>query len=106
MEAIWQLRNTTSLVAILDRLRFIAEATKTFDANPMWEEVPSRLSPRLSLVVAIRLDGILRGGVSLRFATPKHMWEEDVYGHIEVRLPGVVRTLRNQSNRVASSKVP
>ena len=26
--------------------------------------------------------------------TPGDVWEEDVYGHIEVRLPGATRTLR------------
>jgi hypothetical protein len=78
----------------LDRLRFIAEAKKSFDSTPSWIEVPSRLSTRLSLVVALRLNGILRGGVSLRIITPSDAWEEDVYGHIEVRLPGLTRALR------------
>ena len=30
----------------------------------------------------------------MRLATPTDAWEQDVYGHIEVRLPGVSRTLR------------
>jgi hypothetical protein len=78
----------------LDRLRFIAEAKKSFDSEPAWSPVPSRLSSRLSLVVALRLDGILRGGVSLRLETPLDVWEEDVYGHIEVRALGMTRALR------------
>jgi hypothetical protein len=80
--------------AILDGLRFVAEAKKSFDSVPSWTEVPSRLSSRQSLVVALRLDGVLRGGASLRIVTPTDAWEEDVYGQIEVRLPGVTRALR------------
>jgi hypothetical protein len=49
---------------------------------------------RLSLVVALRLDGLLRGGVSMRIETPVDAWEEDVYGHIEVRPSGMKRALR------------
>ena len=79
---------------ILDRLRFIAEAKKTFDVTPRWSLSPSRSRGRLTLVVALRLDGVLRGGTSVRLATPNDAWEEDVYGHIEVRLPGVSRPLR------------
>jgi hypothetical protein len=30
----------------------------------------------------------------MRLVTPSDAWEADVYGHIEVRLPGVIRTLR------------
>ena len=79
---------------IIARLRYIAEAKKSFDAIAKWELTRNRSSHRLSLVVALRLNGILRGGVSIRLATPSDAWEEDVYGHIEVRLPGASRTLR------------
>ena len=74
--------------AILDRLRFIARGQKSFDSTPAWDEIPCRATSRLLLVVALRLNGTRRGGVSLRLATPADAWEEDVYGHIEVRLPG------------------
>src|SRR5580692_12931750 len=79
---------------ILDRRRFIAEAKKSFDSKPNWETVKHRLSNRLSLIVALRLNRVLRGGVSIRISTPSDVWEEDVYGHVEVRLPGVDRSLR------------
>lgn len=79
---------------ILDRLRFVDEAKKSFDATPTWEIVPNRTSTKLSLIVALRLNGTLRGGVSIRITTPADAWEEDVYGHIEVRLPGSNRALR------------
>ena len=75
-------------------MRFIVDAAKTFDSEPSWRETTNRLSTRLSLVVGIRLKGILQGGVSLRLVTRSDAWEEDVYGHIEVRLPGDSRMLR------------
>lgn len=79
---------------IIDRLRFVADTKKSFDSEPTWRSAPNRSSDRLTLVVALRLQGVLRGGVSIRLATPRDVWEEDVYGHIEVRLPGVSRSLR------------
>ncbi len=79
---------------IYDRLRFIAEAKKAFDSKPRWEPTPHRSSQRLTLVVALRLNGVLRGGVSIRLRTPIDAWEENVYGQIEVRLPGMNRLLR------------
>jgi len=79
---------------ILDRLRFIAEAKKAFDSKPIWKKEKYRSSIRLSLIVALRLNGVLRGGVSIRISTPSDVWEEDVYGHVEVRLPGVNRSFR------------
>jgi len=80
--------------AIYDRLNFIAEAKKSFDSEPVWELAPHRFAQRLTMVVALRLNNILRGGVSLRMRTPVDAWEEDVYGHIEVKLPGATRLLR------------
>ena len=79
---------------IYDRLRFIAEAKKAFDSTPKWEPITHRASQRLVMVVALRLNGVLRGGVSLRLRTPIAAWDEDVYGQIEVRLPGMNRPLR------------
>ncbi len=79
---------------ILDRLRTIDEARKSFDVKPQWVTTQNRSTQRLTLNVALRLDGILRGGVSILLATPVDAWEEDVYGHIAVRLPGLSRSLR------------
>ena len=79
---------------ILDRLRWIADAKKGFDAKPTWTTIEHRASARLDLVVALRLGGVLRGGVSMRLQTPRDVWEEDVYGHIEVRFPDSKRALR------------
>ena len=80
--------------AIIDVLSWIADAEKSFDAAPQWTTVTSRGSYRLELVVAVRLEGILQGGASIRLATPYDAWERDLYGHVEVRIPGVSRTLR------------
>lgn len=79
---------------ILERLKFVADARKSFDTVPKWEPIPYRSGRLLILVVALRLDGILRGGVQLRLKTPEDTWEDDVYGQIEVRLPAGRRSLR------------
>ena len=79
---------------ILHRLREVAEARKSFDAPPKWVISQNRRTDRLNLITAIRLNGVLFGGVSIRLVTPADAWEEDVYGHVEVRLPGVQRALR------------
>ena len=80
---------------IFDGLRYVAEAKKSFDSTPRWEALPnSRQSSSHQLLVAVRLNGILRGGVQLRLITPAKVWEEDVYGQIEVKLPGSTRWLR------------
>jgi hypothetical protein len=70
---------------ILDRLAYIAGETKRFDAEPRWVRITSRQSERWSLVVGLRVAGALIGA-SVRIVTPVDAWEEDVYGHIEVRL--------------------
>lgn len=75
-------------------MQFVADAKKSFDTHPKWEILPNRYSRVLSLVVALRLNGTLRGGVSIRIVTPEDSWEEDVYGHLEVKLPQNRRLLR------------
>ena len=79
---------------IVERLRFISEARKAFDSKPKWELTPYRASQRLVMIVALKLNGVLKGGVSLRLRTPVNSWEEDVYGQLEVKLPGMNRALR------------
>lgn len=44
-----------------------------------------RLSGRLFWFTAIKLNGYLGGGVSARFTNPVDTWEQDVYGHLEIR---------------------
>ncbi|MGY2052930.1 hypothetical protein [Methylobacterium sp. JK268] len=78
---------------ILDRLAFVVEAKKTFDSAPKWERVPYRDGERLQLTVALRVAGVLRA-VTLRLVTPADVWEEDVYGHLEVRGLGLAKHLR------------
>lgn len=75
--------------AIINRLVEINDATKTLDSFPEWELVPNRTNGKLYWVSALRLGGMLGGGVSVRFATPADAWETDVYGHIEVAVPSL-----------------
>lgn len=79
---------------ILKRLRDVSEARKSFDTAPEWRVSQNRRTDRLNLIALIRLNDVLFRGVSIRLATPVDAWEEDVYGHVEVRLPGVQRALR------------
>ncbi|WJR67185.1 hypothetical protein QTA58_00120 [Neorhizobium sp. CSC1952] len=73
----------------MERLTEIDAAPKTLDSLPEWALVTSRPSGKLYWTAAVRLNGILGGGVSIRFATPADVWELDVYGHIEVAIPAL-----------------
>lgn len=78
---------------ILDRLAFVVEAKKTFDSKPQWSRVQSRDSERLQLSVSLLIGGALKA-VTLRLVTPANVWEEDVYGQLEVRGLNLPKHLR------------
>lgn len=80
--------------ALLARLGTVNGAAKSFDAFPNWEIVTDRSSSALHYVTALRIDGALGGGVSLRLVTPISAWEQDVYGQISVAVPGARSQLR------------
>lgn len=46
------------------------------------------------LTCGLRLNGVLAGGASVRLKTPVDAWEDDVYGHVEVRVIGIPRAFR------------
>ncbi|MGY5779061.1 hypothetical protein [Rhizobium sp. LEGMi135b] len=73
--------------AIISRLAEIDAAPKSLDSFPEWNLVMSRPAGKLYWTSAVRLSGVLGGGVSVRFATPADVWDKDVYGHIEVAMP-------------------
>lgn len=80
---------------IIAHLRAVCEAEKTFDSPVDWSPVKdNRGNERLYLKGALRLGGQLGGGVSLFISTPRDDWENDVYGQIEVRQPGIRAHLR------------
>lgn len=86
---------TNSNEKIFAALRYISAARKSFDTKPNWKTIENnRFSFIHQVIIPIRLDGILRDGVQIRILTPAKVWEEDVYGQLEMRLPGVRRSLR------------
>jgi hypothetical protein len=79
---------------VLDILSRVARAAKAFDGRPTWRRQPGRGTEVWMLTVALRLDDLLAGGASVRLKTPTQVWEEDVYGHVEVRVIGIPRAFR------------
>jgi len=67
-----------------EHLDKVHDAQKEIDSIPQWELKPDRQRGRLTWLAAVKLNGILGGGVSVRIVTPADMWERDVYGHIEI----------------------
>jgi hypothetical protein len=80
--------------ALLARLSAVNAAAKSFDSFPDWNAVTDRTSTTLQYVVAVRLEGALGGGVSIRLITPMTGWDNDVYGQIEVAVPQARSSLR------------
>lgn len=80
---------------ILEQLAAVCAADKAFDSPVDWIAVKdNRGQERLYLRGALRLGGILGGGVTLFISTPRYDWERDVYGQLEVRRPGLRSHLR------------
>lgn len=79
---------------LLLKLSLVNAAKKTFDSFSDWATVTDRSSSALHYVVALRLDGVLGGGASMRLVTPTNGWEKEVYGQIEIALPGTRSSLR------------
>lgn len=79
---------------LLLKLSLVNAAKKTFDSFPNWETVTDRSSSSLHYTTALRLDDALGGGVSLRLVTPTTGWEKEIYGQIEVAIPGARSSLR------------
>lgn len=80
--------------ALLARLEVVNAAEKSFDAFPDWETVTDRTSSSLHYAPALKLEGTLGGGVSIRLVTPTTGWECEVYGQISVTIPGSRSCLR------------
>lgn len=72
---------------IFDHLDFVDRTPKEVDSISDWELITHRPSGTLQWQAAVRLSGMLGGGVSIRFSTPVNGWEKDVYGQVEVRPP-------------------
>lgn len=79
---------------LLTRLYDANLTSKTLDETPRWEKVRDRQSVKLEYRAALRMDGNLGGGVSVRLQTPENGWEDDLYGQIEIRRPGMRSALR------------
>ncbi len=78
---------------VLERLAFVVESRKTFDAKPHWDRVPSRTSERWQMAMSLRIGGLL-GPVTARIFTPIDAWEGEVYAQLEVRGLGLPKPLR------------
>ena len=59
--------------ALLARLAELAAAPKSFDAAHSWEVITDRASTRLCCTVALRIGGVLGGGVAVMIKTPKEV---------------------------------
>lgn len=83
---------------VLEGVARVARAHKSFDCKPdtrpAWRRQPARGAEIWTLTCGLRLNGALAGGAMIRLKTPTDVWEEDVYGHVEVRIPGVPRACR------------
>lgn len=79
---------------LLQHLEKVNEAPKSVDAFSDWYLVQNRPSGKLEWHAALRVSGQLGGGVAARLATPVDVWERDVYGHIELKLPFMPRVVR------------
>lgn len=69
---------------IIERLAEIDAAEKSFDAWSDWSPEGEFGRVRLHYRTALRVGGILGGGVLLHINTPEDEWDSDVYGHITV----------------------
>ena len=71
---------------LLDHLERVNSASKSIDAMSDWYTVSNRRTGTLGWQAALKLDGVLGGGVSARLTTSVDTWEKDVYGHLEVKM--------------------
>lgn len=78
----------------LERLETVSDADKSIDALTDWYKVLNRPTGKLQWQAALKLNGVLGGGVSAILSTPIDVWEKDVYGQISVLLPTYKRTVR------------
>jgi hypothetical protein len=62
----------------------IDAAEKSFDAWSEWSRETDRNTTRLHYRTALRVGGVLGGGVLLHIHTPEEQWDSDVYGQITV----------------------
>lgn len=79
---------------LISQLDEVDRAPKTLDAMADWEQKWDRPSGTLMWHTALRLGGVLGGGVSARLKTPLAAWDRDVYGHIEVKPSFLPRSFR------------
>lgn len=59
-----------------------------------WYKVLNRPTGKLEWQAALKLGGVLGGGVSARFSTPIDAWDADVYGQLEVKMAFLPHALR------------
>jgi len=83
--------NQEQSLRFFQHLDYVYNAQKEIDSIPEWRLKTDRQSGRLTWLAAVKLNGVLGGGVSVRIATPVDVWEHDIYGHIEINS---VETLR------------
>jgi hypothetical protein len=86
--------NTEQADRIRARLQEVNDAPKTLDFMSEWETVLNRPSGKLQWQTALRLNGVLGGGVSALLCTPVDAWESDVYGQLTVKPSFLSRALR------------
>lgn len=82
--------NSEQQERFFDHLDRVDRTPKELDAMPEWTLKTDRLSGRLMWHTAVKLNGRLGGGVSIRLTTPTAAWERDVYGHTEVVSPATL----------------
>jgi hypothetical protein len=69
-------------------------AAKSVDSMSDWYTVFNRPTGRLEWQAALRMGGVLGGGVSARLTTPTEAWEADIYGQLEIRMAFLPRAVR------------
>lgn len=79
---------------LLEHLDNVNSASKSIDAMSDWYMVLNRPTGRLEWQAALKLNGVLGGGVSARFATPVDAWDADIYGQLEVKMAFLPRSVR------------
>jgi len=83
--------NQEQRARFFEHLDYVHNAEKELDSIPEWTLKPDRQRGRLTWFAAVKLNGVLGGGVSVRITTPADVWEHDVYGQIEINS---IETLR------------